>query len=65
MKRQKRYKHLTLVPFAMSEWKATKIGKKPSRTGSQGWARLREKVPPPGGWPGGEPEKNGYRPGAK
>lgn len=37
---------------------------RPSRTRSSK-ARMYVAVPPPEGWPGGDPVKNGYRPGGK
>lgn len=47
----------------MHQWKKRKIqkGLRASRTKSTP-ARLYVAVPPEGGWPGGDPIKNGFKP---
>lgn len=46
--------------LSMGSWQAQRFSKRPSRTGSA-LGRTYVAVPPPEGWPGGAPERNGLR----
>lgn len=49
----------------MSAWCMRIVDKrtKGSRSATSGFGKIRYKVAPEGGWPGGMPEQNGWKPG--
>lgn len=53
--------------MTMGTWKTKKAAKarKGSQTAGGGKARTKFCTPPEGGWPGGDPAKNGYKAGGK
>lgn len=46
--------------LSMGSWHTQRTSKRPSRTGSA-LGRIYIAVPPPEGWPGGQPERDGLR----
>lgn len=53
--------------MSMGTWKSATSGFRPDGKKhvhtSSGIGKRRERHPPEGGWPGGDPEKNGWKPG--